>query len=204
MKPSLESISVAQKPFQSSSELINNFVYLVKQIKELLCQYQSFALTAEKSLRLNRKELKGDVSIAQWIAEKNINIREDLFVLTDMLQSELENNSSWNIVLSWLNTLIDLCNLTNTFTTSTELNTITELKILNSMEWENIFQSITLAKDKQTNMLNANVWNAESIFNVLRLKLEIIPEHFAPENAMSKASEGGLHPNLSPIVMSRK
>jgi DNA modification methylase len=204
LKPSFESITVAQKSIQSSSVIENLFVSLLKQIKTELCQYQSFALIAEQSLRLNQQGLKEDVSIAQWIAENNINIQEDLYVLMDMLRSELEINSSWNIVLLWLNTLVELYEQTNTYTTLTKLNPIIELKILNSMEWENIFQSITLHKDNKTSGLSANVWSAESLFSVLKLKLMHIQELSAQENVMSQESEKDFAPNLDPIIMSRK
>lgn len=77
------------------------------------------------------------------------------------------------------------------------------------LEFESIYQNIIQAKDKQINLLNANVYNAELLFKGLQLKLKTIQEHFAQECAISRVAENslegaGLTPNLSPIIMSRK
>jgi len=204
LKPAWESITVAQKSVQCSTDIGNLYVSLIKQIKSELCKYQSFAKTAEKNLKLRSLGSKEDVNIAQWIVCESINIQEDLFVLMDMLQSELEMTSSWSIALLWLNILADHYCLTNTFTTEIELSATIELKILNSMEWENIFQNIMQAKGSQISGLNANAWNAESIFNVLKLKSTAIREHFAQEVAMLMENETDFAPNLKPVILSRK
>jgi DNA modification methylase len=201
LKPSWESITVAQKQLDSSAFFMIELVY---KLKEVLCQLQSFATTAEKVLALSQQGQKEGADIARWIAEKNTNTQEDLSVLMDMLRSESEKNLNWNIVLLWLNILEEICKATNIYTTSTELSTTIELRTLLSMEWESIFQSITQANDNPTSGLSANVYNAESIFNALRLKLETIHELFAEEPVISKAGKLDLRPNLSPIIMSRK
>jgi len=201
LKPSVESITVAQKRLDSSSDIMIKLVYT---IKEALCQLPSFVETAEIVLKSNLQEQNEDVNTAQWIAEKNINTQEDLFVLMDMLLLESEKYSSWNIVSSWLNTLEEICRLTNIATISTELSTITELKILLSMEWVSIFQNIMQVKNNQISGSSVNVWDVESIFSVLKVKLKDIQEHFAQECAMSKANNEGLLPNLEPITVARK
>ena len=201
LKPAWECLAVAQKRLNSSSVIVAS---LVSKLKETLCQSQLFAITAEKVLMSNLKEQKGVAGIAQWIAEKNINTQHVLSVLTDTLRSESEKNSSLNIVLSWLNTLEELCKATSTSTTSTELNTTTELKILLSMEWESILQSIIQAKDSPTSGLIASVYNAESIFNVLRLKLKTIQEPSVAESAIFSEEKLALRPSLSLITLSRK
>ena len=201
LKPALESITVAQKKLDSSSDSMVKLVYI---IKKTLCQLPLFATTAKEILMLNQQELNEDVDTAQWIVEKNINILEDLYVLMDMLQLKSTENSNWNIVLLWLSILEELYKAMNTSTTLTKSNTIIELKILHSMEWENIFQNITQAKSTQTNGLSASVWNAESVFNALKLKLNYIQEHSAIGNAMLKEDKKDFAPNLSPIIMSRK
>ena len=82
--------------------------------------------------------------------------------------------------------------------------TTTELKILSLLEWENIFQNITQVDQTKPNELNANVWNANSLFNALRLKLNYTQELSVQDNATSKANNINFAPSLSPIIMSRK
>lgn len=178
LKPSFEAWTLAQKPLESSSVLCYD-----DYIKEIIkCLLQSFANVVEKSLVLNQKELKEGASIAQWLAENNINTLEDLFVLTGMLQSYTKENMSLNIVLSWLNILAGIWQITNIHTIKTELNLTTELKILKSTEWESILQNITHVKDNQTNGLNVYVSDVVSLFNVLRLKLNDTLTLIAQEN----------------------
>ncbi len=206
LKPALESITLAQKSFDFSSVLdilIKDNLYILR--KEL-CQFPLCVWIAEKHLQLNQQEQEGNVSqsIAEWIAEKNINIQEDLPVVIDMLQSLLIENTNWNIVLWWLSILVELYNQTNTYITETKISLTTDLIILNSYEFESIYQSIIQAKDNQTNELTASVYNVELLFKGLQLKLKTIQEHFAQECAISRAGDDDLLPNLSPIIMSRK
>jgi len=206
LKPALESITLAQKSFDFSSVLdilIKDNLYILR--KEL-CQFPLCVWIAEKHLQLNQQEQEGNVSqsIAEWIAEKNINIQEDLPVVIDILQSLLIENTNWNIVLWWLSILVELYNQTNTYITETKISLTTDLIILNSYEFESIYQSIIQAKDNQTNELTASVYNVELLFKGLQLKLKTIQEHFAQECAISRAGDDDLLPNLSPIIMSRK
>lgn len=204
LKPAHESICVAQKRVQSSSDYEDYFVSLLKQIKRELCQYQSFAQTAERNLRLNPKGSRGVVDIAQWLAEENINIQEDLSVLTATLQSESEINSSWSIVLSWLNTLADLSSMMNTYTTLTELRMTTELSILNSLEWGSIFQNITQAPSSNPDGSYASVCIVEDILSVVGLKLNDIRTRFVQGDVTSMEDKRASAPNIEPICMARK
>jgi len=183
LKPSVEIWTLAQKSLTSGSECGIILENIIANFKEILCQYQLFVEIAEKHFKSSPSEFSGVVSIAQWIAGENTSTRGDLFALMVTLQSGSETNSSWNTVLSWLNTLAALCETMNTHTTSMVSSLTIDLKILESLEWENIFQSIIPANDNQTNGWNAPVLNAVSIFNVLELKLKNILKHFVPENA---------------------
>ena len=183
IKPAWEAWTLARKPLDSSSNIEYNIGIIVNKI--ILCLSQLNVLTAEKNSESNQKELKEDVNIAQWTVGENINTLEDLFVAMDMLQLKLKEDSNLNIVLSWLNILAGIWSLVNTATTKTEINLITELKILKLMEWENILVNITQKKDSQINGLNANVSDAVSLFNVLRMKLNDIFSHTAQENVSS-------------------
>jgi DNA modification methylase len=204
LKPSWESITVAQKSVQSSSEIEDLFASLLQQIKIQICQSPSLATTVEQILRSSPNGLNEELSIAQWIAEKSINTRGDLFVLMATLQSCSTENTNWSIVSSWLNILEELYKAMRTCTIETKSSLIIDLKTLKLLEWESIFQSIIHAKDNLTNGLTANVWNAESLFSGLRLRLKIIHELFAQEAATSKEKHLNFAPNCSPIIMSRK
>jgi hypothetical protein len=99
------------------------------------------------------------------------------------LRLELGISMNLSIVLSWLNTLADLYEAMNTYITETTIGQITELKILNSMEWVSIFQNIIHAPKTNLNGVNVLVSDAESLFNVLRLKLKDIQTRFVQESA---------------------
>ena len=202
LKPAHESICVGYKPLESSTDLMYNLDIIIKKI--ILCLSKSFVKIAENSSVLSQAERKEVVNIAQCIAEKNINTLDDLLEVMDMLPLELMESLNLSIVLLWLNILAEIWRLQNTSTIETELNLITELKILKSMEWENIFQSITHVNDKTSDGLNKNVYNVESIFNVVSLKLKDILTHFAGELAIYSEKIKDLPPKHEPICMARK
>jgi len=206
LKPAHEDLVLARKPFQFSSDFVNLYENIVYELKLQICQSKLFAKDVKEIFTLSQKELqKVELDFAQWSVGKPFNTMEDLLVLMDMLQLELrEENTTLNIVLLWLNTLVELWNVANTYTTETESSTITELRILNSLEWESIFQNITVLKNNKTNGLIANVLTVESIFSVLNLKLNDILTHFAKENVTLKESEKNFVPNSEQIVLARK
>lgn len=206
LKPAHEDLVLARKPFQFSSDFVYLYENIVYKLKVQICQSKLFAKDAKEIFMLSQKESnEGKLDFAQWSVEKPFNTKEDLLVLMDMLQLELtEGNTTLNIVLLWLNILADLWNILNTYITETESNTIIELRILNSLEWESIFQNITLLKDNKTNGLIANVLTAESVFSVLNLKLSDILTHSAKESATLKVEEKNFVPNSNPICLARK
>jgi len=206
LKPAHEDLVLARKPFKFSSDFIYLYESIVYNIKQQICQSKLFAKDVKVIFTLSQKDLKGvELDFAQWSVGKPFNTKEDLLVLMDMLQLEMkEGNTTLNIVLLWLNTLVELWNVANTYTTETESSTITELRILNSLEWESIFQNITLLKENKTNGFIANVLTVESLFSVLNLKLNDILTHSAKENVTLKESEKNFVPNSEPIVLARK
>jgi len=183
LKPSIENWTLVRKPLDNSSNQEYNLGITINKIA--LCLLQLNVLTAEKNSKLNQQEQNEDVNTAQWTVGKNINTLEDLFVLMDMLQSKSTESLNLNIVLSWLNILAGVWQLMNTATTKTELNLTTELKILKSLEWENILANITQVKSSQINGLSANVLDVVSLFNAIRLKLQDTLTTSAQENASS-------------------
>lgn len=193
LKPAHESICVAQKRLDCRSDID----YTVS-----ICQ-TLFAQIVKKSSELNLSE-KIQQSIAQWLAEKNINTLEDLSEVMDMLPSESEKSLSWNIVWLWLNILKETWKVLSMSTIKTELNLTTELKILKSLEWENIFQGITQASDKTTDGNNADAVTAGVLFCAVRLKLNYTHTHSAQGDATSKENKLDFAPNHEPICMARK
>jgi DNA modification methylase len=206
LKPAHEDLVLARKPFQFSSDFVYLYENIVYELKLQICQSKLFAKDVKEIFLLSQKESqKVELDFAQWSVGKPFNTKEDLLVLMDMLQLELnEGNTTLNIVLLWLNTLVELWNVVNTYTTKTESSTITELRILKSLEWESIFQNITHLKNNKTNGLIANVLTVESLFSVLNLKLNDILTHSAKEDATLKENEKTFVLNSEQIVLARK
>lgn len=199
LKPSQETICVAQKPIESSSVMVYN------DIKEVfICLLKLYVKIVEKSFTLNHQEQSVVSNIAQWIVESNINIQADLQEAMDMLQFLSKENMNLNIVISWLNILADLYKLRNTSTIEMVLSMTIELKILKSLEWENILQNITHHKDNKISGTQQNVLLVEKTFSDLKMKLDYIQTHFVQENATSLGRSKNLSPDLEPIVMARK
>jgi len=192
LKPSHEDITVAQKPLETRSDL----EYTVGICQTLLVEI------AKKSSELNLNE-KTQQSIALLSADENIKA-EDLLEAMDMLRSGTMGNTSLNTVLSWLSVLVEIWIAQNTSTISTKLNMTTELKILQSLGWENILENITPVDDNQINGLSADVYNVESILTALKMKLDYTLEHSAEESAMFSERLKDLRPNLEPITVARK
>lgn len=178
LKPSAEYFTLAKKPMHDK-ETSNEIMEVSK------CLLKSFVRIVESTSSLNPKDSKGVSNIAQWIVKENTDTLEDLLEVMGMLQSYITENTNSNIVLLWLNTLVDLWKIKNTSTIKMELNTTTELKILKSMEWESILQNIILPKENQNVGQSAFVYDVASIFNVLKLKSMHIITHIAQENATS-------------------
>jgi DNA modification methylase len=205
LKPAHETICLAQKTQNESLENFNDlFNKLLNKLIIELCQFHTFASIVKKNIKLNHHIQKGELNIVQFHVNENIVSKEYLRELMDIFPLVLTENMNWNIVSSWLNILVDLYNAKNTYTTSTELNMITELKILNSMEWGSIFQNIIHLNEIQKNGTNTNVLIAESVLNAVKLKLNYIQQHFVHENAISKEEKKVCVNKHEPMVMARK
>ena len=200
LKPAVESITVALKPFNT----VPYCDIIEQEVKELLCQLQQLAKTVVESSKSSQADTKGESDIAQWSAGEYTSIQEGLSVLMGMLQLESERTLSLNIVLSWLSILGEVLKLESKSTIEMKISLITELRTLNSLEWGNISQSIIQAKDSQINIQNADVLTVIGLFIGLELKLKAIQEPFVVENAILREREKTFAPNLSPIIMSRK
>lgn len=200
LKPAVESITVALKPFNT----VPYCDIIEQEVKELLCQLQQLAKTVVESSKSSQVDTKGESDIAQWSAGEYTSTQEGLSVLMGILQLESERTLSLNIVLSWLSILGEVLKLESKSTIEMKISLITELRTLNSLEWGSISQSIIQAKDSQINIQNANVLTVVGLFIGLEKKLRIIQEPFVAENAILREREKAFVPNLSPIIMSRK
>lgn len=197
LKPAFEPLVVGYKPLIN----IDEFDIMVREVIETLCQSTSIARIAEKSFQSNH--VGAGQSIAQWVADGNINIGGVLSVLTDTLRSESVTNTNLSIASLWLDTLAVLYSQANTFTTETKISLTIELRILRSLPLANILEHIIRGETPQ-NGDATSAYTARNIFNVVIEKLRHILEHSVPETAMSKAGQTGLLPNHEPIVMARK
>ena len=201
LKPASEIICIAQKPFIYQDKFVYLVRKLITKICEGLCLSKSFVKTATKNLQSSPNELKGDVSIAQWVADESTNIQDVLSVVMATLQSCIKENTNLNIVLLWLNTLKEIYLQENTYTIETKTNLITDLKILNFLSLMNIVNYITEEKTKQSGQeLSAEI--AVNIFNAVKVKLNVIQMLFVQESATDKQLE--FRPDCNPIVLARK
>jgi DNA modification methylase len=194
LKPSYESVLMARKPLEKHTDI----EYIID-----ICQ-KLFAQIVKQSSILNQAEQKEGSNIAQWSVDKSINTLEDLLEVMDTLRSYTMENTSLSIVLSWLNILAEIWLVMNMSTIKTEINLTTELKILKSMEWENILANIIKNKSNQKNGLSVSVYNVESILNAVLLKLNYIREHSVDDPAISSEKLKDLRPSLSPIILAIK
>jgi len=201
LKPAHESILLAQKPL-TSVPFCDILSMVVKTIGGALCQLEEFVINADCHLKLNLQGQKEAVGIAQWIADENTSISDILSVLTATSQFAGEEDTSWDIVLLWLNILAEIYGMMSKFTTSTEIALTTELQILKSLPWLDIFQNITARFVNQASGNTANVLIAESLFNAVKLKLDYIRTHSAQDLAILKGGKSD-SPH-SPIVLARK
>jgi hypothetical protein len=196
MKPAQEIITVAQKPEDLEGTALN-LIYIIK--KEI---WKLYVNVVEQSSELNQVEQKEALDTAQCLVEKNTNIQDALQGLMDMSQLRLMENMNWNIVLLWHTILEDLLQKMSRYTTSTKSNLIIDLKTLKSLEWQNILENITQAKNNQTDGLNVNALTAVVLFNALNLKLKDIQQHSVEDNVIYK--EDKMDCLNEPICVARK
>jgi DNA modification methylase len=196
MKPAQEIITVAKKPEDLEGTALNLIYNIKKEIWKL------YVYVVEQSSELNQVEQKEVLNTAQCLVEKNTNIQDALQGLMDMSQLRLMENMNWNIVLLWHTILEDLLQKMSRYTTSTKSNLIIDLKTLKSLEWQNILENITQAKNNQTDGLNVNALTAVVLFNALNLKLKDIQQHSVEDNVIYK--EDKMDCLNEPICVARK
>ena len=199
LKPSHEDVIIAQKPF-TYKEYCENIAY---EIGASLCQLASSVSAAEKHSQSNQQELNEEQNSVVWSAVEKCNTLEDLYGLTDMLQSELEMPLSLNTGLSWLNILGEIYCQWNRYTTEIQTALIIDLKILNSLILQTT-QDCTLQELMKKNGTTQNVCPVAQLFNAVKLKLAITRDVSAQENATSLGKSLDLRPEFNPIMVFMK
>ena len=209
LKPALEKICLAQKPFKDSDLygiIGSNLDALERRIWSILP-----ANVAEKFSMPSQGGL-GEVECdsAQWNAERRFSIQDALFGQTDTWQSAVTVLiSSLNTVSSWKTCLAESLRHASMSTIETELSTIIDLKI-----WKSCLSKITPESIIQAHRLSA--WSsadaspAERYLNAAAAKWHSIRELSVAENAINSGlispmdGIGEITPNLSEICLARK
>jgi DNA modification methylase len=201
LKPAYENITVARKPLNYIDEMLLS----AREITEsILCLLRLHAKGAGAFSPSSLSVLDGVLNSAQWNAAGLSNTPGALHGRTAMLRSvpELEN-TNWSTVLLWLDTLADLSQHANRFTTETALSLTTDLRIwkfyLSQITPESIAQSETLQSGDEL-----SVFHATNTFRGVRSKLDYTLGLFAGGPVISPGDAPGSPANVEAIVMARK
>ncbi len=205
LKPAFEPLIWARKPLLLSAER-NITIASLRMVGARLWLLSNVKDAANHSPS-NLAEQNAAFDIAQWNVEQLNNTRENLFGQTDTSQYVLMVNTSLNTVLSWLNTLGDLCSPKNTSTTKITLETTIDWKI-----WKSCLSVITLDSIiRVTNNHDGGNADANNAVRYLRAelsKLNATLELSVLEHAMSRVltncPEETVTPLHEPIVIARK
>ena len=203
LKPSYESIIVAQKPYSIEIYLLIEILDILNEVMEK-CQLNLNANIVEKNSQLNQAKQIVEENIVLKNAESKMFTKEDLLEVMDMLQLILMENTNWSTELLCLNFLVEICNQMSKYTTETKINLITELKILKLLVVQDILKNtIEENKTKQLGM-KQNALTVEEFLKEEKLKLNYMNILSVQENAILQEKESNLHPSLNQIIIARK
>lgn len=203
LKPSYESIIVAQKPYSIEIYLLIEILDILNEVMEK-CQLNLNANIVEKISQLNQAKQIVEENIVLKNAESKMFTKEDLLEVMDMLQLILMENTNWSTELLCLNFLVEICNQMSKYTTETKINLITELKILKLLVVQDILKNtIEENKTKQLGM-KQNALTVEEFLKEEKLKLNYMNILSVQENAILQEKESNLHPSLNQIIIARK
>jgi len=205
LKPALETVTFASKPFTNEQErdiILSNLIQLEARLWLL-----SSASAAEKSSTSNQSEYGAACAIAQWGADEITSTRAALCDPMGTSLFELVTTTSLNIVSSWRRTLAESWNDGNTSTTETKSSTTTDLRTL-KFSLSQITPASIIKACSLPGGFSVNASTAESHFNASLSLLQSIRTLSATERAMSQAHHehqgAGAKPNLDPCIMARK
>jgi DNA modification methylase len=205
LKPSIETVTWARKPFppeREQAKILGNLWKIEARLWLL-----SSASAAAQSSTSSQSEYGAACATAQWTVDDATNTRAALRGLMDTWQCEMATHMSLSIVSSWRRTLEESSKPGSTSTTETESRLITDWKTLNcclsQITPESIIQACSLPGG-----FNANASTAAQIFNASLASLQSTLTLSAIEPATWRAlddSQGeAVRPNLDPVVMARK
>ena len=203
LKPSYESIIIAQKPYSIEIYLLIEILDILNEVVEK-CQLNLNANIVEKISKLNQAKQSVEENIVLNNAESKMFTSEDLLEVMDILQSMLMENINLNTELLCLNFLAEICDQMSKYTTETKINLITELKILKLLVVQDILENtIEENKTKQLGM-KQNALTVEEFLKEEKLKLNYINILSVQENVILQEKESNLHPSLNQIIVARK
>jgi hypothetical protein len=205
LKPSIETVTWATKPFSPERErakILGNLWKIEARLWLL-----SSASAVEQSSTSGQSEYGAACATAQWTADDATNTRAALRGLMDTWQCEMATHMSLSIVSSWRRTLEESSKPGSTSTTETESKTTTDWKTLSfclsQITPESIIQACSLPGG-----FSANASTAAQIFNASLASLQSTLTLSAIEPATWQALDGSLaeavKPNVDPVVMARK
>jgi DNA modification methylase len=205
LKPSIETVTWATKPFPPEGERAKILGNLWK-IEARLWLLSSASVAAQSSTS-SQSEYGAACATAQWTADDATNTRAALRGLMDTWQCEMATYMSLSIVSSWRRTLEESSKPGSTSTTETESKTTTDWKTLSfclsQITPESIIQACSLPGG-----FSANASTAAQIFNASLALLQATHTLSAIEPATWQAlddSQGeAVRPTLNPVVMARK
>lgn len=205
LKPSIETVTWATKPFPSEGERARILANLWKI--EVRLWLLSSASAAAQSSTSSQSEYVAACATAQWTADDATNTRAALHGLMDTWQFEMATHMSLSIVSSWRRTLEESSKPGSTSTTETESSTTTDWKTLScclsEITPESIIQACSLPGG-----FNANASTAAQIFNaslaLLQSTLTLSAIEPATWQELGARQGEDVRPSLDPVAMARK
>jgi hypothetical protein len=205
LKPSIESVTWATKPFPPERERAKILENLWKI--EARLWLLSFASAADQSSMSSPSEYAEACATARWTAESVTSTQDALRDLMGTSPSVLALNTSLSIVSSWRRTLQESSTDGSTSTTATESKTTTDWKTLScclsQITPESIIQACSLPGG-----FGANASTAAQIFNaslaLLQSTLTLSAIEPATWQELGARQVEAVSPSLEPVVMARK
>jgi len=198
LKPAWESAVMARKPLDINGLALE----LARTITEAVCQLSSLARDAGKLSASSLSALQ-PLDSARWDAVAQCNSPGALLDLMATWPSASAMPSCLNTALSWLRILADVSEHASTFTTETESSLTIDLRTLKSSTSAITPESIIQASTGRRGITSIASL-AESVFAVVKGRLDLTRITSAGVPATSMAGGEGLLPNWEPAILARK
>lgn len=205
LKPALETVTVASKPFPFDAEratILSNLSTLEARLWLL-----SFASVADQASPSSQSEYAEACAIARWTADDVTNTRGDLCAQMDTSLYVSALSISLSIVSSWRHILGEVWRHGSTSTTETKSSMTIDLSTLR-FSLSEITPSTIIRACALPGGFNANASIAERFFSASLSLLQSIHTLSATAPAMSlehhERRAVPVSPNLDPCIMARK